>query len=315
MKFFALLPVFLTFASSVFATSSSLTRRHHNDVIQARQAKISRGVTADICANLDLDLTLPTVIRDGKAVNVGHLSVSLCVSLVAEFVRTNSVCQLAAVLITEEQVIQIITTIIKQHQSSTTCNLPEHGHSSCQKDNLCNYDCQHGYQPYTTPGDSKPSSCYCPAPMSECNGQCGNFPNGCGSATPKRRSTRRAAPPSCPRGATICGVAGNPTGWECIEVEKDKESCGACMIPPPFGVHTEQIGTNCKDIPNVDAVDCASSKCVIQSCKAGFAVTPNKDACAPVDTTVPQVEKRNNFINLKNLQKGGEGPGLISVSA
>lgn len=65
MKFFALLPLLLTFATSAFATSSSLTRRHHNDVIQARQAKISRGVVADVCANLDLDLTLPMVVRDG----------------------------------------------------------------------------------------------------------------------------------------------------------------------------------------------------------------------------------------------------------
>lgn len=119
---------------------------------------------------------------------------------------------------------------IKQHSSSTTCNLPEHGHSSCHRDDLCRYDCEHGYQPYTTPGSDKPSSCYCPAPKTECNGQCGDFPNGCGSATPKRRNTRRAAPPSCPRGATICGIAGNPTGWECIDTETDKESCTSFYI-------------------------------------------------------------------------------------
>ena len=78
MKFFALLPLLLTFATSAFATSSSLTRKH-NDVIQARQAKISKGFTADVCANLDLDLTLPMVLRDGTSSLSRRLSYHLLI--------------------------------------------------------------------------------------------------------------------------------------------------------------------------------------------------------------------------------------------
>ena len=102
------------------------------------------------------------------------------------------------------------------------------------------------------------------------------------------------------------------------------------MVPPPFGVHTAQIGTNCKDLPNVDAVSCSAGKCIVESCKSGFAPSSAKDACAPTSVrhsyvsvvlyfrltvlSLQTIVKRNNFINLKNLQKGGEGPGLIQIN-
>ena len=102
------------------------------------------------------------------------------------------------------------------------------------------------------------------------------------------------------------------------------------MVPPPFGVHTAKIGTNCKDLPNVDAVSCSAGKCIVESCKSGFAPSSAKDACAPISVrrsyvsvvlyfrltilSLQTIVKRNNFINLKNLQKGGEGPGLIQIN-
>ncbi|KAI0072476.1 hypothetical protein K474DRAFT_1650931 [Panus rudis PR-1116 ss-1] len=218
MKFFALVPLFFAF-SSVMA--SGLTRRHHNDIVQARQAKLRRDIDVDICASLDLDLTLPNILREG---NVGHLDVALCVSIVEEFVKSNPVCQAASLLIGVDEVITIIIELIKGAGNKRQCSLPNHGHSKCSHDDLCSFDCQHGYQPYTAPGDSSPSQCTCPAPLSECNGQCGNFPNGCGSATPQRRNTRRAGPPSCPVGQQICGVPGS-SGWDCVDVKTDRESC------------------------------------------------------------------------------------------
>ncbi|CAL1710874.1 unnamed protein product [Somion occarium] len=324
MKFLALVPFFLAFTST-FVSASSLTRRSHNDVIQARQAKVRRHGFVDTCASLDVDLVLPTIIRDGHALSVGRLDVSLCVSIVAEFVRINKIAQLAVMLLGEKEVIEIITTTIKKTGTYVTCTIPDHAHSTCKHEDLCAFECIDGFQPYTNPGDDKPSDCICSAPLSECNGKCGNFPNGCGSAAPQRRNARRSPLPSCPAGQSICGVPGGK-GVECVDTQSDKESCGACATPSPLTIATQVVGKDCTALPNVDHVECHVGKCHVHSCKLGFGVTPEQDGCALIDQTAAnaaavkrnisdELAANNNFINLKNLQKAGEGAGLTYASA
>ncbi|CAL1710877.1 unnamed protein product [Somion occarium] len=299
MKFLALVPFFLAFTST-FVSASSLTRRSHNDVIQARQAKVRRH-------------------------GVGRLDVSLCVSIVAEFVRINKIAQLAVMLLGEKEVIEIITTTIKKTGTYVTCTIPDHAHSTCKHEDLCAFECIDGFQPYTNPGDDKPSDCICSAPLSECNGKCGNFPNGCGSAAPQRRNARRSPLPSCPAGQSICGVPGGK-GVECVDTQSDKESCGACATPSPLTIATQVVGKDCTALPNVDHVECHVGKCHVHSCKLGFGVTPEQDGCALIDQTAAnaaavkrnisdELAANNNFINLKNLQKAGEGAGLTYASA
>ena len=117
---------------------------------------------------------------------------------------------------------------INSQQDKRTCTFPDHAMSTCSKDNLCGFGCSHGYSPYTTPGALAPSRCFCAPPHTECNGVCGDFSRGCGSAVPrapvKRTLQHREA--KCTKGQTVCGVSDSDRqGWECVDTMRDRESC------------------------------------------------------------------------------------------
>jgi hypothetical protein len=101
-----------------------------------------------------------------------------------------------------------------------TCQYPPHASPVCDANNLCKFECNDGYQPF--PSDN-PTSCICSAPDTECNGQCGSFPNGCGSSVPARKRNL----PQCAFGRELCSVPGSSTGkkWECVHTKRDSESC------------------------------------------------------------------------------------------
>ncbi|KAH8103394.1 hypothetical protein BXZ70DRAFT_727352 [Cristinia sonorae] len=321
MKLLALTPLVLLAVSSASATSLT----HGYDIVKSRQAKVHRDLL-DVCVGLDADLTLADILRDGNPLVAGHLNVCLCVSAIPDFIKTNAAAKLAVNLLGVAKVTALIEALINNHPSCQHCSFPAHSHSMCAPSWPCQFECDHGYTPHTNPGDKHPSSCVCPAPKMECNGKCGDFPHGCGSAVPAppphRRSRlvgkRQFEEPTCEAGKEVCGVPGG-TGWECVDTRTDKESCssfryhsahfslliklptgGACTTPfPPDSFHTA-IGQDCTSIDNVDVVDCRSSTCYVSSCKPGFEPSPSHDSCVPSSSTL---DKR--MFNL--------GPGVVAV--
>ncbi|KAJ3486646.1 hypothetical protein NLI96_g4110 [Meripilus lineatus] len=219
MKFASLFSVALA-AGSAVATGTSLTRSY--DVVQARQAKVQRDLL-DVCAGLDLDLKIDLL---DKPIVLGHIDVCLCVSLIPTFIKTNVAAKAGCLLGGETKIIAILEGLIHSAKGKKDCRFPPHCHSVCSGANPCGFDCDDGYTPYTPPGQQYPSTCTCQPPKTECNGKCGDFPHGCGSAAPvKRRHARRGgSEPVCPVGTEACGVTGG-NGWDCVDTQHDRESC------------------------------------------------------------------------------------------
>jgi hypothetical protein len=80
---------------------------------------------------------------------------------------------------------------------------------------------------------------------------------------------------SCPV-YTGTGAAAVLSQYECVNVASDLESCGGCVDRAnPLA----SAGRDCSAIPNVDAVSCANSACVIEACKPGFALSADGRDC------------------------------------
>ncbi|KAI0946558.1 hypothetical protein AcW1_009991 [Taiwanofungus camphoratus] len=273
-----LVPLLAASSVTAFATRSSLTRgapRH--DVISSRQAHIQRDLL-DVCAGLDVDLNVANIV-------VGHLDVCLCISLLPDFVAVDAVAQAAVALVGEAEVLATLEALINGEPGKQSCSYPAHASPICSFDWPCGFNCTDGYTPFTPPGSGHPTSCTCAPPLRECNGQCGSFPGGCGSAVPRRK---RGAP-TCAAGKTPCGIVGGSSGrgWECVDITSDLESCGGCMVPSPFASVRAAPGTDCSAIDNAASVACHASKCAVSACTAGYVPSPGCDSC------VPTVRKRD----------------------
>jgi len=277
MKFRSLFVSLVAATTSLAAVPrSSLTRgaaRH--DVIAARQAHVQRDLI-DVCAGLDVDFEVLNIV-------FGHLDVCLCIGLLPDFIEVDVVAQAAVAVAGETVVLAQLEALINAADGKQTCNYPTHASPICSFDWPCGFDCSDGYSPFTPPGSPYPTECTCPAPLMECNGQCGHFPGGCGSAVPRKK--RNA--PSCAAGKQLCGIAGGSSGkgWECVDTTSDLESCGGCMAPSPFAPLSAAIGIDCSAIPNVASVACHISKCVVSACVTGFVPSLALDACV-VDVTL-----------------------------
>ena len=118
---------------------------------------------------------------------------------------------------------------IATHPGHQTCTYPEHAHAACSAGSPCAVGCDDGYSPYTPPGGALNSACHCPVPNTECNGKCGLFPQGCGSAVPAPPIRKRTQSNMCPKGLIVCGVEDNAYGWECVDTTEDPQSCEHCL--------------------------------------------------------------------------------------
>jgi hypothetical protein len=83
---------------------------------------------------------------------------------------------------------------------------------------------------------------------------------------------------SCPVYTGI-GRAAVISKYECVNVQSDLESCGGCVDRANPLTSRGAAGRDCSTIPNVDAVSCVNSACVIEACKPGYAVSADGHDC------------------------------------
>jgi hypothetical protein len=86
---------------------------------------------------------------------------------------------------------------------------------------------------------------------------------------------------SCPVYTGI-GRAAVLAKYECVNVASDLESCGGCVDRANPLAAGGAAGRDCSAIPNVDAVSCTNSACVIEACKPGFALSADGLDCVAV---------------------------------
>ncbi|KAJ9112133.1 hypothetical protein QFC20_002314 [Naganishia adeliensis] len=118
------------------------------------------------------------------------------------------------------------------------------------------------------------TSCYftCSATTKDCGQFCIPLTQNCVSGIPAQRAL---APESdlCPSGLTACYLGnlaslatGRKVSWDCLDTEKDIESCGGCQFPQI----AEAQGEDCTEMDGVDEVTCNEGKCEAISCIRGF---------------------------------------------
>ncbi|KAI5479072.1 hypothetical protein MNV49_004354 [Pseudohyphozyma bogoriensis] len=74
----------------------------------------------------------------------------------------------------------------------------------------------------------------------------------------------------CPTSHTACPLSGGASGFECVDTTSNLEQCGACAA---------HGGTDCTNLPGVEAVGCVSGQCEIWACAEGHTYDAATKSC------------------------------------
>ncbi|KAF8955041.1 hypothetical protein BDZ97DRAFT_1765558 [Flammula alnicola] len=314
ISLFSLFPVLV---SSIHP--HALTRRDYkrspppSNVLTSRQHRVARDLL-DVCINVNVDLLADASQLLGLGGLLGPLDlgskIQLCLCLKASFfpfdldlyLDTNVDIQALVGLLGKNAVSALITALINTSPEAQQCTFPSNAHHTCDNADPCHFECDANY---VLQGDT----CVCAPPNMSCNGVCGSFPQGCGSAVPnsmKKRTesivTIGQAKAICPHDAAVCGIPGreNTFAFECIDTKTTKDSCGGCMVPHSF-FEAEPVrqssGKDCSSITNVKSSSCSNGGCVVHSCNDGWLPSPTNDECVPAGgfaSRMRRVNKRSN---------------------
>ncbi|KAI0343800.1 hypothetical protein BDW22DRAFT_1210260 [Trametopsis cervina] len=284
---------------TVRPSDAELSRRM-TEVVAARQFHYlqTREPLLDVCANIDTDALL------GQSELLGIplkdiLGLKLCLCLSALPLKLGLSAQLDALIndFGAPLINAVVELLINTAPTKKQCTFPEHSIPACSSD-PCNFDCK---PPFVKVGDK----CECEPPYTLCNGQCVKTPTGvCNSAVPQphaRRQTLHAdAQSSCRSHEEVCGVYGSTKyAYECINTQKNLESCGGCVIPNPFLLPTilptAATGVDCTAIDHAGDVSCVSGRCIVQTCEDGWEVDAARATCVPKSSTGAVLEVLADF--------------------
>lgn len=266
----------------------------------------------DVCATIDersfsyVDLYLP-----GSSYQ-GCIDICLCISTLPAAIQSRSDLRGLASKYGESRVQADLTLLINYAVNRQSCVYPDNSSPACTPKNPCAFYCE-------PPFVAKGKQCVCPAPYTMCNGVCGKFSYGCGSAAPhpykrmspeiKARShgvfSNEDAMATCRHGERVCGVYDGSDAFECLNTDVALESCGGCMSPNPFLYDSQQgpEGVDCTAIPHVLDVRCSRGHCVIRRCEEGFFPSSDRSECvcehdiAPTGQRKIQVSAANHWGN------------------
>ncbi|KZS92436.1 hypothetical protein SISNIDRAFT_455623 [Sistotremastrum niveocremeum HHB9708] len=120
-----------------------------------------------------------------------------------------------------------------------------------------------------------------PQPVGTCDeGLSGSCPNVNAPVPPTGKRKRNELPPRCPRrNQIVCPVQSHRGGYECVDADRDLESCGGCVGSADLDAPYDMSGVDCSVIPGVNNVRCFKGRCLVDSCAKGWAVSPNKTVC------------------------------------
>ncbi|KAH7093905.1 hypothetical protein BKA62DRAFT_663412 [Auriculariales sp. MPI-PUGE-AT-0066] len=228
---------------------------------------VAKAQLLDVCANVNVDLfALLGLINLGGLVNV-----CLCLSALPVFVDTNIVAKLVVALTSRDAVLDALTDLLNKGKGSQQCTYPPHCTPSCTNADPCGWECP-------KPWVKKDGKCVCPAPYYECDGKCTDKP--CPSGYPtKAKRDMYALESICAPGETLCGIwsgFGKNGAWECLNTQRNLESCGGCVTPLPG---QRASGRDCTAIPGVANVECVYGDCVVSKCKRGWKVNADTNGC------------------------------------
>ncbi|RDB26726.1 hypothetical protein Hypma_005394 [Hypsizygus marmoreus] len=250
--------------------------------ITQRQHRASRDLL-DLCISLDAGVLASVLqILDPLA---AKLHLCLCLKDLNIFLDTDLGLLLGKLLGGKDDLAVALEVLINTSSHTQQCSLPPHAHRACVINHPCAFICE---PPYVQSGET----CICPPPMSECNGQCGNFPHGCSSHVAQQPKNRRAIGPVttleqaqafCKPHESVCGIPDREQiyDFECVDTSIALDSCGACFTPHRFpGTdHPMVKGKECGKLPGVVTASCSNSRCLISQCREGLEPNSDRSEC------------------------------------
>ncbi|KAJ9097730.1 hypothetical protein QFC21_004768 [Naganishia friedmannii] len=141
-----------------------------------------------------------------------------------------------------------------------TCNYPANSVPACST--------------YTGAVQQTSTTCYftCATNFYNCGQFCIPLAQNCISGIPSRRDLKNT-PNLCPPGLEACYLdnlaslaKGRSVSWECMDTQKDIESCGGCQFPVSGG----EQGEDCTTMVGVNSVACVDGACEALSCARGY---------------------------------------------
>ncbi|KAI0071614.1 hypothetical protein K474DRAFT_587616 [Panus rudis PR-1116 ss-1] len=173
---FLLVPTFAVPARHTFTPAKTTNAPAPRSVLKQH---VERRAILDVCAYIDtsalLGINIPGLGLPIEA--LGHIEICLCLSALPVSINLNAELQALALIHGKDTVSAALAALINGCPNSQHCQAPAHGHLQCTKDDPCGVVCD---APYIKHGNQ----CVCAPPLMECNGKCGYFPHGCGSAVP-----------------------------------------------------------------------------------------------------------------------------------
>ncbi|KAH8986445.1 hypothetical protein EDB92DRAFT_1252262 [Lactarius akahatsu] len=263
---------------SLPAASAGRTLRQH----------VEPRASLDVCATIDENALYSVGLYLPASAFKSCIDICLCISSLPAAIQANSDLRLLAKQHGVAVVRSDLALLINSAQSRENCYYPDNSQPACTPDNPCAFNCESPFVP-------RGNKCVCPPPYRLCNGVCGRFTHGCGSAaaqpykrlSPDLRArshgifTHEDALATCDRGERVCGVYQGSAAFECLNTDISLESCGGCMAPNPFLFMSEQgpEGVDCTNIPHVRDIRCSHGRCVVERCEEGFFPSSDRSAC------------------------------------
>lgn len=109
----------------------------------------------------------------------------------------------------------------------------------------------------------------------------------------------------CQAGQTACPVnnkagttpAGSfrKTGYECLDLTSNIDSCGGCV--------SEGRGQDCTAIEGADDVACVNSHCIVTTCSPSYILSENKTSCIYEEATATNGQRLLKTAALKGAEK------------
>lgn len=255
-------------------SATIVDRRALEGFTPIERSTFERALTANICAKVGLQV--PSLLPIGGGTPIGP---STCFCL-ADGQLTHDSLQAIIDIVNNPvnaAIIKALTAVTGGIFGSVDDVIAYLANQALEAVGVANSAC-------TYPEGSIPDSCddcsyKCPDGEIECGDACVDpDTTDCNSNVARKRDVI-GGNTMCPAELTACAVPTSEwfTGrnYECIDIQTDLESCGACVYPLPG----QPAGVDCTSLPHTNGVTCFQGKCLVEDCERGYELNTDGTGC------------------------------------
>ncbi|TBU48961.1 hypothetical protein BD309DRAFT_852760 [Dichomitus squalens] len=280
----ALLALVASFGPLIWARSIPSHSRYRGYSAEHSVASVSylrnhpRQSSQDTCVYINSTTLSSLAVPGSLSDTLATLNSCMCVNSLPSLLQSNLEASYLLGTTSLSIMEQALGTYITDSPYSQTCIYPANSQPMCSADNVCGFSCT---PPYTVTGDQ--------CVLQEMERRTHESAPLIAYRKKTWRLVKRAEAPevmiaqsTCASHESVCDdVDGPVNGFQCIDVKTSPDSCGGCTVQSPLGDRSGSgpAGVNCTAISHADAVSCASGKCAIHTCLAGWSVNDEGTGC------------------------------------